>query len=108
MPSFSKLLCLGAAVSSVSGETVSHPALLRELSTTIPAASQQAEVKAYLAQHGFPTDINFTRKEFTDVFLGVAEGFGLKLVETCVEDSLEFELQVEQAIMNFLKKDSVS
>jgi hypothetical protein len=49
----------------------------------------------------------FNRQEFTQVFLGIAEGFGLNLLETCVEDSLEFEGQVQSAIEKFVSKDAV-
>lgn len=48
----------------------------------------------------------FNRKEFVDVFLGIAEGMDLQLVDTCVEDSLDFYKQVETAVEAFVGKDS--
>ena len=49
----------------------------------------------------------FDRKAFTDVFMGIADGFGLNLVETCLEDSLEFEQQAQAAITKFVTRKPV-
>ena len=54
-----------------------------------------------------PRTFYMDRKEFLDVFIGIADGFGLQLVGTCVEDSLEFEGQVQEAVEDFITKDSV-
>jgi len=65
-----------------------------------------AEVSPYVKPpvHHLKTSVAappFTREEFTEVFLGIAEGFGLSLVASCVEDSLDFAQEMETAVGKF-------
>lgn len=48
---------------------------------------------------------NLDRQEFVQVFVGIANGFGVDLKETCIEDSLEFGQQAEEAVKMLLSKD---
>lgn len=78
----------------------------------VPKAMLLDEIKNAMAhQHSMmrpASSIDFNRKEFVDVFLGIAEGMELQLVETCVEDSLDFEKQVTDSIEGFTGKNMES
>ena len=45
-----------------------------------------------------------TRANYVQIFLGLADGFGLKLVDECVQDSLRFEEDVVTALKDFESK----
>eukprot|EP00392_Amoebophrya_sp_AT5.2_P001041 g1043.t1 len=45
-----------------------------------------------------------SREQFVDVFMGVADGFGLDLVEACIKDDVAFEQNIKSAVAEFEKK----
>ena len=72
--------------------------------------SLRAGIKPVKPELDFPWPANLrkglTRAEYVQIFLGVADGFGLKLVEACVQDSLRFEEDVVIALKDFEQKDA--
>ncbi|CAD7941288.1 unnamed protein product [Amoebophrya sp. A120] len=49
--------------------------------------------------------VSLDRKDFVEIFMGVADGFGLDLVEACVKSDVAFEQNIKAAVLEF-KKDT--
>ncbi|CAD7929214.1 unnamed protein product [Amoebophrya sp. A25] len=44
---------------------------------------------------------HLSRQEYVTIFLGIADGFGLALVEACIKDDIAFEQNIQAAVAEF-------
>ncbi len=84
-----------AATKKVTSTTLSKAiSSLSRATKNLRGASSSAQV----------TSASLTREEYVQVFLGLANGFGLTMAHKCVQDSETFEKDVSQAIFYFEKR----